>query len=475
MSFARNLLSLTGAEIFCRFLTFATVTYLARILTSDGFGIISFSLALLSFAFLLSDLGLKTFGSRDLAQGKQDVVDTVMSVRLLLVPVSFVLLVVVANLLDISRTHTAVIILYSLSLFIELFLIEWLFFGLQELRFISIARVARVLTYSVLVFIFVKTSNDVVLVPVFYGAGLLVAATYLMSRYGKVPAIKFSLTLKNWQASLSQALPMGFGYIMTQIYYNFDSIMLGIYKGSRVVGLYNGGYKIVFFLITFFLLYHQTLLAVLSKFYSKDRHKFNVTANHAAKYITYFSLPVSLGGSILAAELISQIFGDSYLGGVLAFRILLWTFLANNLAALFGNILVASHKQMTYMIGVTIGAVSNVVLNIILIPKYSLVGAAVSTLVAQIGVFFYMYSVSQQLHGFLLHDVLSLLLKPVIAGVAMAITLYLMQDMYWMLRVVPAGTIYLAVLFLLKGISTTELRTFARWVVVRESHGSMES
>jgi len=463
----RSLISLTGAQIFSRILSFITVTYLARILTSEGFGMISFSLALLSFFSLISDLGLKTFGSRSIAQNRQGVVDIVMSLRLVFVPLSFVLLIFVANLLDTSRTQKMVIVLYGLSLFFELFFVEWLFFGFQQLKSISIARTVRMLTYSILVFSFVKSKSDVLLVPIFYGIGLLFAAIYMMSRYRQIPEIRFSFNLTNWQSSLYQAVPMGFAYIMTQIYYNFDSIMLGLYKSSKVVGLYNSGYKIVFFLVTFFLVYHQTLLPILSRHYQKEKTKFDKTINHAVKYVIYFSLPISLGGTILANGIILQVFGKTYLPCVLAFRILLWTFFVNNVAALFGNALMACNAQIKYMIGVTIGAVFNIFLNIVLIPKYSLVGAAGATLLSQFIVFLYMYFNSRRFHSLVLPEFARLLSKPIVSSGVMALSLYVFRDINLNPLVIVGGLTYLVVLFLLKGISTEELQTFKNWVMVK--------
>ena len=117
---------------------------------------------------------------------------------------------------------------------------------------------------------------------------------------------------------------------------------------------------------------------------SLDAQLFRAVLEKSMSASLLLGIPIVLGGLILGGELIPFLFGEQYLSSVLTFRILLLTILMGASAALIGNALISSGEQKVFAVYTTIGALTNVLLNVILIPRYGIVGAAIATILSQV-------------------------------------------------------------------------------------------
>ncbi len=102
------------------------------------------------------------------------------------------------------------------------------------------------------------------------------------------------------------------------------------------------------------------------------------------KYSLILSLPFALGGTFLAEKVIFFIYGTQYSASVLALRIVIWVLPVLFVTNLLGNCLGAIYRQKEVLYVALANALVNVILNLILIPRYSLYGSAVATLVTEL-------------------------------------------------------------------------------------------
>ena len=107
--------------------------------------------------------------------------------------------------------------------------------------------------------------------------------------------------------------------------------------------------------------------------------------------MTVLSIPLVIGGVVLAPRIVDFMYGASFFPSILALQILM--VMAGILlfyAGFYGILIVANHQKK--LIWVTLfGAVANIILNLILIPKYSLYGAAVASVMTQLLIFFLLF------------------------------------------------------------------------------------
>jgi len=106
------------------------------------------------------------------------------------------------------------------------------------------------------------------------------------------------------------------------------------------------------------------------------------------------ALPIMVGGFILAPRVIYALYPASFSPAILTFQILMLSIFFLYISRPFGDLIVVSNQQRKFLLISVIGAVINIILNFVLIPKYSLYGAALATVIAALIVFlFYIMAV----------------------------------------------------------------------------------
>jgi len=461
----KNFLSLTTANIVSRLISFVTIAYLARVLNTSGFGQISFAQALIAYFSLLSNLGLTTFGIREVARDKEHIkryVNNILTLRIILASISFGLLLIFIAFINKPANYKALIAFYGLSLFPLALSLDWVFQGIERMEFIGIAGILRSLVYAGLIFLFVNSASKILRVPLFALASSFVMITPLIYNFVKNYGwFSFSFNWPIWKEFLVKALPMGFSFIMIQIYYNLDTIMLGFMKGDEVVGWYNAAYKIIFFILPLGGLVIQAIFPLISRYYKESREKLSLLVNTSAKFLTSLAIPLAIGGTILARPIMNFIYGPQYQNGTIAFQILIWTVAVIFIDFNFGNPLMACDGERKYAVGVSIGAATNIILNILLIPPLSLVGAAIATLVTEIVVLIYIaYHFSKITRIYLEWY----LLKSSIAGLVMGTVIWGVHVNVF-LSIIIGVAVYLAVFLLIRGMDGKDIQLIRRYIL----------
>lgn len=453
----KNFFSLVSAQIVTALLGFAVTVYLARILEATNFGKICFAQAILVYFMLIANLGLKTLGTREVARNRErikDYVNNILTLRLFLAFISFLLLVVFVTFIPQPVETRHLIFLYGLSLFPFALLTEWTFQGIERMEFIGLSRILNKLLYVLLIFLLVKSAKQLLVIPCLWLLGSLTAAGFLIfifiKQFGR---IRLRINIPFWKDLLKQSLPMGAAFIMIQIYYNFDTVMLGFIKGDKVVGWYNAAYKIILFLILLGGSFGATILPVISKYFKESLKKLEKFLSYSSKLTIFISLPLAVGGAILARPIMNLLYGSQYNNGIIAFQILIWSVFTVFTNIPFAFSLLACDRQKEYMYSVSAGAVVNILLNLYLIPKYSLIGAAAATIVAEIVVLSMLYHYSQKIVRV---RVQKNILKSLTASLPMGLFIYFAK-MNIFIEIALGVTIYLLVNLMLREITKEDL------------------
>ncbi len=167
------------------------------------------------------------------------------------------------------------------------------------------------------------------------------------------------------------------------------------------------------------------------------------------KYLFILGLPIAAGISLLSGEIISLLYGEQFAHSVVALRILAWDVLLLSICAPVGFVLVSMNKQNQMAIIVGGCALLNIVLNLILIPRFSYIGAGIATLATEAVLFvLYFYLVSKYLHRLSLHKIL---VRPMVSGSVMVLFIYHYGELWLPVRVASAAILYFAVLYLIGG------------------------
>lgn len=385
---SKNFLSLIIADFFNNALAFLAIAYLARVLKADGFGKIQFAQAIMVYFLLVVNQGLSTFGVREIARGRMNVktyTDHILTIRLFLSLVSYILLALFVLCINQSPEIKKLLLIYGFSLFTFSFTLDWVFQGIEKMEYVALGRIINQIIYVSGLFLLVKNWDQFLRVPAIRVVAAMLGAIILgyifIKRYG---AIKLSYDLEVWREILKQSIPMGISLIVIQLYYSLDTVILGFMKGVTVVGWYNAAYKIVLLFIGFATLFGTAIFPVLSRCYKESLDQFRKFVLRFSRLTIFFGLPIAVGGTILSDQIIQFVYGSAYQPSVLPLQILIWSVFTVYFNCSFAFCLLASDRQKEYMYSVLIGAAVNLTLNLMLIPKYSMLGASIATIVCEV-------------------------------------------------------------------------------------------
>jgi O-antigen/teichoic acid export membrane protein len=181
-----------------------------------------------------------------------------------------------------------------------------------------------------------------------------------------------------------QSLPITLMGLLTQLYVRVDVVMLKWFLGEEQVGIYATAYKLLDYLMVLSGMMTIAFFPVLSKLVAKNQEKFQqLYRKNILAYLKIF-FPLTILIALIARPLIQIFYGTPYLEAQLSLQILMLAALFAYLNAPSGSILVSLKKQTLYLAGVALSFLVNFSLNLVLIPRLGIEGAAISTVFTEI-------------------------------------------------------------------------------------------
>lgn len=380
-----NILSLGTSEIVARGIAFFGIAFIARKLGPEGFGIIGFATAVYSYLALAVTAGFNDVGAREVASRPNKAADTavnVIFVRFAVALIIFVAVGLVVWLFEIRKNTELVVLLMSLSLFALAIDTSWVYKGLERNHRVGIAVILGQVLFVGTLLLFVKDVNDVLVVPLAQFFGEMSAALLLLIPL-LIPVGKISFNLREGWRILRSSGFLTVTRLLRAIIYSFDVVLIGFWLGEREVGLYTAPYRICFLFIAIAAAIHISYLPSITRAFAQGIEQAQAVAEGAINLGATIAAPMVVGGMIVAAPLLDFIFGNEYVEGAMAFRILLLSIGFIFIHAVNHNLLLVSNRTKTEMKIYIIAATINVGLNLIFIQRYGIVGAATVTALAE--------------------------------------------------------------------------------------------
>jgi O-antigen/teichoic acid export membrane protein len=352
---SKNLLSLFTADMVRRLLGFISVAYLARILGKEDFGAVNLGFAVLAYGMVLSAAGFPTIGTKKIAQGASlEIVGQIISSRLIstILVLAIIILAVLAGVED--GIITWLIILFLFSLLPQIFFVDWFFQGKETMGVVSAARILQSVVYLTIVLIFVRTVHNVLWVAVGSICGECAASVLLFVRFRmkyQGVHIRFAPSLQLFK----QSAPLAIGIILTTLIVNYPVLALGIFKSPSDVGIYSAAGKLVYFVMMGDRILMLLLLPASARKFHDSPKKFQGMLRDSLRWILLISLPIAVGGMLIADDLIRIVFGREYSVSAPVLQVFIWYFFLTMLHTVFtsGLIGVGGEKAYGKIMGIT--------------------------------------------------------------------------------------------------------------------------
>jgi O-antigen/teichoic acid export membrane protein len=391
----KNFIYLFISRYLSQVITAISNIYLARTLKPEPFGKITFSLAVISYFTVLTNLGLEIVGIREISINRNCVnkyVNIILPLRLTLALLCFIVLVVLAHLIDKFSDVKTIIILYGLYLFPFSIMLNWVFQGLEQMHYNLIAQNMNSILYTLLILLFVKNTTDILKVPLFYFISGMVMSLFLIFKYLTFEDIKPALYVKEWKRLLKLSLPAGLGLLLSNIYYGFDTIILKFFRNMSEVGLYSGAFKIIMFISPISVLVFNSVLPSASNMYiSPFKENLKGTLSNLLLLLLFISLFILTFVIIFAKPIINLAYGINYLNSSQSLSILIISIPFQFLTVPYWVFLIASGNYKYWMYSIAIGSSTNLISNIILVPVWGMVGASISYVLTHFFIFIYSF------------------------------------------------------------------------------------
>lgn len=396
----KNTFWLAVAEGISRFLKLILIIYVARIFGATGYGKFTFALAFVSLFAVFSDFGLSSITTRELAREKEREKEfsAILSLKILLSLGTLILMLVGSLCITPDPIIQKVIWILGIYILFNSFseIVYAFLRARQRMEYESWTKILQsILVTGAGFFVILNFPSVQNLSYSYLFASLLALIFILIFFHFKVLPLKISFEKSIWQKFLAMSWPLGFTAVFATIYNSIDSVMMGYLGQITQTGWYNAAHKIIGVTLIPAALISTSFFPVLSKFFKESREKLQRTWNYFMESMIFLAIPIMIGGITLAPKIINWIYDPSYFPSgketILAFQILIVMAGIAFLQSPFSQVLVVSNQQKKLFWITLFGAIINVILNLILIPKYSLYGAAATTVVTILLIFFLLF------------------------------------------------------------------------------------
>ena len=454
---ARNTISLSIADLIAKLGHFFIFVYIARAMGNVIFGAFNFAYAFSLIAVVFTDIGINYMLIREISKNRKKISSYIGNSFLIKVLLSIVTSIVVFIIMTAGKfPNSTKIVVYFIFIYVTLRtlceLLFTVFKAYESMHYEAAIKLLNTIALVIFVFFAILQNLGIVAVSVAYAAvQLFIFILTFFIVVKKFTKISFKFDSELSKEIIIKASPFTLSLIFAGIYFYIDSIMLSLIKGDAAVGLYSAAYNITLSILVIPTMYTFAIYPILSRKYStKKSSKANETLKliykRSFKYLYMLGLPISVGLYVLARQIIVFIYGEAYYGSTIALQILAWFVFMKFLSYLTGIVLSSIDRQYLRMYSQGFSALVNISANLVLIPRYGIIGAGISTLFSEFILFLSsQYFVSKYFHKL---KVTNILLKPVIASLVMCIVVYFVSLPTIMRIFIGAITYFIAILFL---------------------------
>ncbi|MBU2044055.1 MAG: flippase [Candidatus Omnitrophica bacterium] len=445
-----------------------TAVLVARVLGVDNFGLYSFVFAYLTFFNVIADMGIKTILVREISKGKIEVAKLLGNAIIMRITLSLLALLLacfVVSFLNYPLSTKILVYIASLSFFTSLTLFyESVFQANHKMGYIVgvniLDSLIKIVIFCVLVFSKAKLILYIVASVVAPIPGLFI----IIRLSKKFIRPKFKLDFKICKDLIKESWPLALTAAFIVLYVRIDQLMLFQMKGAESVGYYAAAVRLTEAFNILPAAFMMAVFPLFSKYFISSKKKLEKAYNFSFRYMAMVIIPIAVGISILSEPIINILYGGKFLGSVPALRILIWSGIFSFLGTVHLNLLIAVGLQKLDFIFTSSGAAANILLNLFLIPRYGIVGAAIATVVAySLGVPLSCLLLKTRKYGLAL---VRSTLKPFIAAIIMGCFTYWAFSLgFGLLLVIPISMLlYLLVIILVKGFDIEDKKYFRQIV-----------
>lgn len=456
-----TILAVSG--ILCKIMLLVYTVLAVRILGQEQFGRIEYFIEMAIIFCVLIDFGLEQTITRELSRKRAYIQNHLYSLflfRLAVTCLGSVLMAVILKILA-QPGHTWSLIVASLTYFFIStlnMLVRAVVRSVELMTYEGIANVLDKVVHISLALLLLAVLPSLPLIILCYTAGGLISfLIYLYVLFKEFNIVKKPILVRDWIDWQKLAFPIGLSAACILLLHREDTAMVNWIQGDEETGLYRAPYRFLEGLFLFPQVIAISAYPIFSKLFHENQ-PFQHSAAGLMKGMVLLSLPIAIGGSCVAQEMMMWLTPELGPEGGTIFLILLWSLPFIYLNFLLGTILNATNRQNLNVRASAIGLIGNAALNVPAIYWCGALGASVVTILSQ-GLYCLMMIVYTRDFGLFTHPsrYAAIFLS---CGLMAAALVWLRQPWYFE---IPVGAVLYGILLVVsRGLSYRDLQNLRR-------------
>lgn len=379
---ARNAAWRSAGEIVAKAASLVFFLAVARELGRQGFGNLTFALALGAILAAPAGFGTDPLVARDVARDAERVhqyLPNVIAIKATTSAPLLLLVVAVGALGGWSSERLLAVLVVGGGVAAEN-LARSCYAVLQafeRLELVSLCVIAqRVLTAAVAVAV-LAAGGGVVSVALVYALGAALAfllGLWLLGRH--VVRVRWRVEPSRWREIAVAGLPIGVATALFTVLLTLDSVLLGLFRESGEVGVYGAAFRLVEATMFVSWVLNAAMLPWFARRSAADAERLARGYELGQKALVGLLVPAAVALGLLARPLIELLYGDEYSGAVTPLRVLAALIVLYGISHFTGNFLLARDRPGSFVRAAGAALVVNLAANVALIPAYGATGAA---------------------------------------------------------------------------------------------------
>lgn len=371
-----------------------TFPYVTRVLGVNNIGICNFVDSIVHYFIVFSMMGMMATGIREIARTKGNRLElssTYCSLLALNVVSSFIaiaILLIATFTIPQMKEYSFMFYIGAGKILANTLLIEWLYKGLEDFKFITARTIIIRSVYVVSVILFVKHNDDYIL---YFGLTVFsVVINAIVNLYYSRNFVSYSFKDISFKPYLKSFFVLGLYLVLTNMYTTFNVAYLGFVTDTVQVGYYTTATKLYTIIMGFFTAFTGVMLPRMSSLLAEGKkEELKRMTSLSFEILLAFSIPVIIVSEVCAPEIIQIIAGTGYEGAILPMRIVMPLMLIIGYEQIIILQVLMPMKQDSIILkNSIIGAAIAIIFNVLIVSKMACVGTAFVWIMSEIAVLF---------------------------------------------------------------------------------------
>lgn len=388
---AKNYLYNLSYQILILIVPLITTPYVSRVLGAKGVGIFSYTNSIVQYFILFGCVGLNLYGQREIAYVQHDKEKRnktfweLVILRICTIAVSLILFYV---LFVHKEQYRSIYAIMSTEIVASMVDISWFYEGIEDFKKIVVRNFIVKILGVLLVFIFVKKQEDIIWY-VFIQAFTLLLGNLSMWTYVPKLISFFPVSSLEIRKHLKPTLAIFLPQIASSVYTILDKTMIGFITGiEEEVAYYEQAQKLVKLVMAIVTSLGTVMLPRIANLFKlNDYDRIKECIGLSFKFTCFLAFPMMFGLMGISYNFVPWFFGNGYekvIPNMIVIAPVLLCIATSNIIGV--QFLLPTGRQREYTLSIFAGCILNLALNGIFIPRYLSLGAAIGSVIAELGV-----------------------------------------------------------------------------------------